>query len=159
MTDRPSLREYSQRVYLKPAELYIAASPTVIETVLGSCVAVTLYCRARQIGAVCHATLPTGTGGDFRYVNVCLAHMITSLKQAGANPATLVAKIFGGADVLSSSVIQPSVGLQNTEVALTVLAQEGIHIVNQDVGGRQGRKLIFLSDTGRAFVKKLAAGE
>ena len=85
--------------------------------------------------------------------------MIASLKQAGAGPATLVAKIFGGADVLSSPVTQPSVGRQNTDVALSVLAQEGIHIINQDVGGLQGRKLIFLSDTGRAFVKKLAAGD
>lgn len=157
MTERPSLRAYALRIYLKPGELYIASEPAVIETVLGSCVAVTLHCPVLGIGAICHATLPQGGEGDFRYVDTSLTHMAECLMLKGARPETLVAKVFGGADVLAASAAQKSVGRLNVETAQLVLAATGITIVNQDVAGRLGRKLFFFSDSGRAFVKKLAS--
>ena len=43
---------------LAPAEIIIADAPTIISTLLGSCVAVTMYCRTKKIGAMCHALLP-----------------------------------------------------------------------------------------------------
>ena len=45
-------------VYLKPGELYIAWEPTVITTLLGSCVSVVFYLAEPKVTAACHAMLP-----------------------------------------------------------------------------------------------------
>ena len=48
------------RVYLKPGELHFATGPTVVSTVLGSCVSVTMFDRLSGAAAICHALLPEG---------------------------------------------------------------------------------------------------
>ena len=35
------------------------------------------------------------------------------------------------------------------------LSEKGVEVVRRDVGGTQGRELVFFSDSGRAFVKKI----
>ena len=47
-------------ITLKPAELFISERPAIVRTVLGSCVAVTMYDRQLGIAAICHALLPEG---------------------------------------------------------------------------------------------------
>ena len=44
--------------YLKPGEMHLAMEPTVISTLLGSCVSVTMFHPQRRIGAICHGLLP-----------------------------------------------------------------------------------------------------
>jgi chemotaxis receptor (MCP) glutamine deamidase CheD len=46
-------------------------------------------------------------------------------------------------------------GTKNVDVACRGLAEEGIPIVAEDVGGYAGRKLVFLTDEGHVWVKKL----
>lgn len=46
------------QVYLKPGELYIAQEPTIILTILGSCIGATFWNRRLGVGALCHAMLP-----------------------------------------------------------------------------------------------------
>ena len=147
-------------VYLKPGELAIACQPLLVETVLGSCVSVSLYCPFKGIGALCHAMLPTGDARDFKYVDSAINHMVKSLSREGVNLSTVVAKLFGGADMFASNREMGSakypVGEQNITKAREVLAHYRIKISNHDVGGVYGRKLLFFSDTGQVFIKKLS---
>lgn len=147
-------------VYLKPGELAISCQSTLVETVLGSCVSVSLYCPFKDIGAICHAMLPTGAATDFKYVDSAINHMVQALGSEGVNLSTVVAKLFGGADMFAlNREIGPAkypVGEQNITKAREVLAHHRITISNHDVGGVYGRKLLFFSDTGQVFVKKLS---
>src|ERR1700691_3645113 len=45
-------------VYLQPGESYLAREPTIIRTILGSCVGVAFWNDRLGIGALCHAQLP-----------------------------------------------------------------------------------------------------
>ncbi len=45
-------------VYLKPGEMHFSAEPAVVVTVLGSCLSVTMFCRRRKLGGICHGLLP-----------------------------------------------------------------------------------------------------
>ena len=45
-------------VYLQPGEVYLARSPTILKTVLGSCVGITFWVSRLGIGALCHGVLP-----------------------------------------------------------------------------------------------------
>lgn len=150
---------YPPGVYLKPGELHIARRPALIETVLGSCVAVALYCPGKRCGALCHAMLPTGDGDDHKYVDSAINYMVRVIQQHGMVVTNVVAKLFGGSDMFDASgaagMERFAVGAENIKMARAVLQQHHIDIKRSDVGGIYGRKLLFFSDTGQVFVKKL----
>lgn len=153
------LPPYPPRVYLKPGELYVAKEPVMVETVLGSCIAVSFYCESNCCGAICHAMLPAGKTAEYKYVDAAINYMLATLKQHGMETTNVVAKLFGGADMFDNRTANKSakfsVGRQNIEMARSLLRKHGIAIQKSDVGGNYGRKLIFFSETGRVFIKKL----
>jgi len=68
----------------------------------------------------------------------------------------LLAKMFGGACVLEAfRQRQHPLGTKNIEIAQEFLKSESIPLVGHDVGGQCGRKLIFHTDNGAAWVKPL----
>jgi len=146
------------KIYLKPGELTVSEAPAEVATVLGSCVAVTFYSPYHLVGAICHAMLPRG-GEDcgFKYVDGALRYMLNDFDQRGIRRNEIVAKLFGGSDMFK--VLHPSkintVGRQNIAMAQQLLQQQGIGLTVTDVGGRQGRKLVFFPHTGEVFLKRL----
>lgn len=144
---RPQAPHYPN-IYLKPGELCISLHPTLIETVLGSCVSITLHCPVKQIGAMCHAMLPAGHRQDHKYVDSALEHMLCEMERQRIGRAMLVAKLFGGADMFACARNMESarfpVGEQNIDMARQLLARHKIPIAKEDTGGVHGRKLLFL---------------
>ena len=147
------------RVYLQPGQLYASAQPSAVTTVLGSCVAICLWDSVAAVGGMNHYLLPffAGAGkGTPRFGNVAVAQLLDRLQAAGALRGRLQAKVFGGACVLEAfQARQGHLGEKNATVAFKVLEELGIPVVSRDVGGRSGRKLIFHSDTGHAWVARL----
>lgn len=147
-----------ESVYLKPGELVVAERPALVSTVLGSCVAVTLFNPRLGVGAICHAMLPLAAGRDgFKYVDSSLLHMLAHFERLGVSKRELTVKLFGGADMFESGLPAGggSVGRQNIQAATALLRQEGLPVVAADTGGRQGRKLLFYSHTGEVLLKRL----
>ncbi|MDX9709480.1 MAG: chemotaxis protein CheD [Trichloromonas sp.] len=146
------------KIYLKPGELTINEHPAEVSTVLGSCVAVTLYSPRHIVGAICHAMLPRGgEGGGFKYVDGALRHMLDTFDRLGIPRNEIEAKLFGGSDMFP--VLHPTktntVGRQNIAMAQQLLQEEGLIPRVADVGGGQGRKLVFYPHTGEVFLKRL----
>lgn len=153
---RPDIR----RIFLSPGEVACAAAPTLITTVLGSCVAITLWDRERRVGGINHFVLPPGklTRSSARYGDVAMAELLEGMKRLGSRPSDLEAKVFGGAGVLAVGH-QGSVGAANVQFALETLERHEIPIVAERVGGQRGRLLVFNTETGDAFVRWLAESE
>jgi chemotaxis protein CheD len=86
--------------------------------------------------------------------------LIRELERLGSQRQHLRAKVFGGAHLMGPPLpgAPPSLGLRNAELARRVLAEEGISILAEDVGGSAGRKLRFRTDDGTALVKTLGSG-
>jgi chemotaxis protein CheD len=147
------------RVYLQPGQLYASPQPSAVTTVLGSCVAICLWDPVAAVGGMNHYLLPffAGAGlGTPRFGNVAVAQLLDRLQAAGALRGRLQAKVFGGACVLEAfQARQGHLGEKNAIVAFRLLGELGIPVVSRDVGGRSGRKLIFHSDTGHAWVARL----
>ena len=55
-----------RKIFLKPGELCFGIPGTNISTVLGSCVAITLWHPVLSIGAMCHFVLPKRPQGEPR---------------------------------------------------------------------------------------------
>ena len=151
------------RIYLQPAGLCLSEEPLVVETVLGSCVAVTLWDPVTGAAAVSHCVYPAPAGQPeaetSRYVSLCVPRMIEWMRRQGAGPERLQAKLFGGANgfVPERGGRTRPVGLLNVEEAARRLEAAGLRILASQTGGRQGRKLVFSTLTGEAWVKLLGS--
>jgi len=149
-----------KRIFLSPGEVACTATPTLITTVLGSCVAVALWDSMRHVGGLNHFLLPPGASqrDSARYGDVAMEELLRGMEALGAAPRTLQAKVFGGASVLALGD-QGSVGTANVHYALDVLKRLGIAIIAKRVGGKRGRLLMFKTGTGEAFVRFLTESE
>ncbi len=152
------IASHTRNIFLKPGEVVVAYQPSLVSSVLGSCVAVTMFSPGRRIGAICHAMLPDSGGGgdDLRYVDSALRHIFQKMRESGATD--LVVKLFGGAQVLdigSYSSEKRTVGEQNVAQAELVLAELGLEVAARDTGGIQGRKLYFCTRNGDVFLNRI----
>lgn len=147
-------------VYLHPAQMHVATAPCAIKTLLGSCVAVCLWDAEARVGGVIHYLLPRGRhsrGETGRYGSLAIPALVRAVCALGGQPGSLKAKIFGGAKVLAG--LGPSSGASlgdsNVAVAWEILAAENVPVVNSDVGGNRGRRVLFYVEDGSAWVWRL----
>src|SRR5207244_2522757 len=83
--------------------------------------------------------------------------LIGAIMKAGGDRRRLVAKVFGGANVLELSGSVVDVPRRNIDFAKTFLEEEGIPVLSAAVGGRYPRHVHFHTDSGRA-VRDLGTG-
>ncbi|SHO43445.1 chemotaxis protein CheD [Desulfopila aestuarii] len=149
-----------EKIYLKPGELVITQEPVMVTTVLGSCVSVTMYHSGSKTASICHGMLPKGGGSDnFKFVDTSIGYMIKFFQKMKIAREEIEVKLFGGADMFSGgrvSVSNLTVGRQNITTAIRCLKGFGLTIAASDVGGKNGRKLIFRTDSGIVFIKKMS---
>jgi chemotaxis protein CheD len=146
--------------YLHAGQYFASDQPTAVTTILGSCVAVCLWNPRLRVGGMNHFLLPDWAGrgrASPRFGNVAIASLIENLLSLGSKLTNLEAKIFGGASVIDTHRTGEGhlLGDRNINVARLVLKEEKIAILNEDVGGHVGRKVIYHTDSGEAWVKKL----
>jgi chemotaxis protein CheD len=161
----PSTTSESPRVervvaYLHAGQLLASEVPREISMVLGSCVSVCLHDPTRGVGGANHFLLPRRMGSTeagARFGEVAVAELVERVLAFGARRSELVAKMFGGAELhaVARSGAE-SLGAKNVAIARDVLARERIPIVAQDVGGPSGRRLVFRTDDGSAWVRRLS---
>ena len=147
-------------LYLHPGRVLVPAEPALVTTILGSCVAVCLWDDVAGVGGVNHFLLPEGSegGGSPRYARPAFVELRDQLVALGASPSRLRAKLFGGAGLNPGASGASAIGLRNVDAARRLLEQAAIPVIAEDVGGCHGRKLIFETRTGQAWVRALAAG-
>lgn len=154
-------------VILHPGEVFVAKEPAIISTILGSCVSVCIHCPRLRTGAMCHSVMPVDNRPSpkediFRFVDSSVNYMVDILTGGGKIcPApSLIAKIFGGANVLPSFHKGPkqgrSIGNQNIEAARQALAKHRVKVAVEKVGGSMGCKLFFYPHTGDVYYKLLS---
>jgi chemotaxis protein CheD len=157
-----------QNIFLQPGEIYLSDKPALVSTLLGSCVAVTMFSPRKRMGAICHGLLPSCKGKKpceceqfcqegMRYVDCSIRRMIEWLHQNGVNKEEMVVKVFGGSEMIGSgtNTSKESVGKQNIKTAFNVIENEMLTITALDVGGTRGRKIIFSTTTGVVLLKLL----
>jgi len=148
-----------ETLYLHPGQLFASRQSHAVTTILGSCVAVCLWDSARKIGGINHYLLPAFTGDGVaspRFGNVAIAELLERLTALGCRKHDLQAKLFGGACVIAAFRNRANhLGWENVQAAEKILGREDIPVIGQDIGGDKGRKLIFHTDDGSAWVTQL----
>ena len=109
----------------------IAAAPTRIRTLLGSCVGVVLYDRTARLGGLAHIVLPKAHGTidhPGKYADTAIPTLVTDFQRrlGGKVRARLIAKLVGGANMFQtdSSLQENSslnIGRRNLEAIEQIL--------------------------------------
>ncbi|MBA4373160.1 MAG: chemotaxis protein CheD [Thermodesulfovibrio sp.] len=153
-------------VYLKPGEFAISGEPSVITTVLGSCISVTMFNPRLKIGAICHGLLPqckdegpcdNACGNGFKYVDCSIRLMLEEFRKKGVGAAEIETKLFGGSDMYLPEEIRPgniTVGRQNIDAAFRICGEERLQVLKSDTGGIYSRKILFHPHTGEVYLKR-----
>lgn len=135
--------------------LAVAEAPDKLKTVLGSCVGIALYDRQRRVAGLAHAILPEGASESAelgKFADQAVDNLIVQLASMGASKTRLRAKLIGGAAMFGAKN-NNGLGDRNVEVARERLAQHGIPVLAEAVGGTKGRKLFVDPDSGDAIVE------
>jgi len=156
------MRPLAKRL-LYPADIYVDKAPCLVTTVLGSCVSVCLHDPVLEQGAINHFILPQWNGTDLatmKYGNTAIIRILGELLTLGSKYENVVAKVFGGSEVLLSTPTNFNIGKRNIQIAFEILKEFKIPVVLSDVGGNKGRKITFNTLTGEAeydFIRKESA--
>ncbi len=141
-------------------KIAVAQPPGVLACVgVGSCVALCIYHRPTRTAALAHIMLPARGEGDVdpkrpaKFAGDAVENVLEALAQRGIKaPTGLVAKLVGGAHLFHFHQV-PNIGARNIEATRKALAEFGIPIVAQDVGGSYGRSVWFFAQTGKVVVR------
>jgi chemotaxis protein CheD len=134
-----------------------------IATLLGSCVSVFFYDPKLRLGGMNHFLLPSKRAGANDDTEVAIAGdfamevLFNALLAKGARKERLVAKAFGGGNIVSS--LPMAIGDRNVEFATEWLACEGIPLIGSDFGGPWSRKVVCVPNTGDAFCRRLPVNQ
>ena len=119
--------------YLQPGEIHLARSPTMLKTLLGSCVGVTFWSPRLGIGALCHGVLPQMSRRacrdleGYRYVDFAILRPDPAIRRLGRR-----ARRSSGQGIWRSGRAsrnrhsrpgRPTVGQQNWQIALEMLRE------------------------------------
>jgi chemotaxis protein CheD len=154
-------------IYLQPGEMFLSREPTIIRTLLGSCVGVSFWSKKLNIGALCHAMLPKCPKGSspelfpefgYRYVDFAIRDLARKFDQLGIHRSEVEIKLFGGADVLLGGAgpsARATVGSLNCDTALDVLRDEGLQVVASSLRGKRGLNIHFNTGNGEIRLRRL----
>jgi len=149
LTGRPG-----QHLVLMPGQMHLGHQAASVRTLLGSCVAITLWHPGRRIGGMCHYLLPQrqrrpGEPADGRYGDEAVDAMVKRLLALGTQPGEYVAHLYGGADTMSgTSASRFNIGERNIEQGWSLIDRYGFQLDGVDVGEDIPRVVSLSLDTG-----------
>ncbi len=143
-----------------PGEFFVADSPMVVYTLLGSCVSACIRDPVANIGGMNHFMLPApksdeshnSWGESTRYGSFAMELLINEILKRGGQKHRLEIKLFGGGKIYDGKV---DVGANNAKWVLDYLKQEGLSLQKADLGDVCPRKVYYFTDSGKVLLKKL----
>ncbi len=135
-----------RRKLLLPGQYYVTDLPMILETIVGSCVAVCLFNRKNSFSAMNHFILdasPNPYEIDIgRYGTTATEYILNKLFTMDPHPTHYQAQVFGGAAVFKNSSAD-DVGEKNIAVAMEILAARHIKVIHTEIAGNRGRRIKF----------------
>jgi chemotaxis protein CheD len=163
----------SQRVFVNLGEVYFGTGDVQVETLLGSCVAITFWHPLRRLGGLCHFVLPARRRPaastvsaetadqelDGRYGEDALLCLLKEIQRHNTVATDYTVKVFGGGRILGLASPRKPIGQANAEFALEILQRQQLQVSAQDIAGEGYRYLRFDLSNGDVWVRHGHAGQ
>ena len=151
-------------IFLQPGEFYFGERKTRIRTLLGSCVAITMWHPGLHVGGMCHYMLPrrprsTGPGEapDGRYAEDAMKMFLRELVGSRTRAADYEVKLFGGGRMFKAGTPferRAGIAETNVEYGRAAIAQCGFRLAAEDLGGYGHRNVMLDLWSGDVWVRR-----
>lgn len=142
---------------VRPGYLVFSTDETRMTTVVADGLVVCIWDSTLACGGMSHFMRPMAESREEAtpvFGNAATIGLINLGKAAGCLQENLEAHILGG--TASPSDPSHNIGEKNAQVARAVLADKGIRIVSEDIGGTVARKILFNTSSGELAVLKVS---
>jgi len=156
------LKHANKKIFLHPGQFSFTEKDVHIHTLLGSCIAITLWHPRLHIGGMCHFTLPSYIGEPVsnrklsgRYADDVMQMFRHEAERYNTILSEYDAKVFGGGNMirLKGENVDNTIGTKNASAAMKLLMQENINIMVMHVGEFGHRRIAFDVMTGDVWVR------
>jgi chemotaxis protein CheD len=142
---------------IHPGDTCVTASTEGVTTVLGSCVSACIRDLRTGVGGMNHFMLPpdTGRGADdqVRYGVDVMERLVDAVLTHGCGERSrLELKLVGGSRLKPTA---QDTGRRAIEFVRQFASARGMTLAAEDVGGVQGREVIYWPGTGQLRIRKL----
>jgi chemotaxis protein CheD len=151
---------------LQLGEFYFGRGHSRLRTLVGSCIAITLWNPKRRIGGMCHYMLPHGgaehsAAEDGHYADGALRFFLRRIRAAGTEPADYEAKLFGGGSMFYGAMAErvTDIGALNIEAGKQMLQTHGFAIVGGHTAGSGHRDVILDLESGEVWVRHVGRSQ
>jgi len=138
---------------------------TLVTYGLGSCIAVILHDAQQQVGGMAHILLPSPSlakagANPYKFPQTAIPLLLEAMAEAGANTKSVTARLVGGASMFDNLVPGGAIqmGERNLIATRKALAERGIPVVAEAVGGSVGRTVRFEIASGKVVVSSVREG-
>lgn len=146
-----------------PGEFYFGQGDILIKTLLGSCVAATLWHPRLRVGGMCHVVIPdekenvNADDCDARYAGCAMQKFLKKVKATGMPPKQFQVGLFGGGTMFSNFNNQPGmdIGCRNVDAMKKLLTKHGFHIHMEDVCDNKYRHVFLELGSGEVSMKAI----
>ena len=149
----------NEKITVGIADMKMARGSGILITyALGSCIGLCFHDPRLQLGALLHIMLPlnmeTGRKNPLKYADTGIRETVRQMTAQGALKSRITVKIAGGAKMFEvSNGSLGNIGQRNIESVHTILRQEGIRLIAEDVGGTVARTLLFDVASGQGCIR------
>lgn len=144
-------------------DIYFGDTPEKISTLLGSCVAITLWHPRLRIGGMCHVVVPdmTKLNGDTRYPNCAVRHFVKKIACHSTHAKEYIVGIYGGGNMFPDINIaqKKQIGFRNIECMKEIMHKSGFNISDKHIGGSEYRRVSLHLESGQVSIASYAVTE
>jgi chemotaxis protein CheD len=144
-------------VVLGPGDLWFGGGATRVRTLLGSCVAVTLWHPGARVGGMCHYVVPARSkaGAEVvpsgRYADEALTILLAHINASGTPRDEYEVKMFGGGTQFA--VVGVDVAARNIDAGLALLDRHGLGLTSMHLGGTGHRQVVLEVWSGDVWLR------
>ena len=148
-------------IFLQPGEFYFGDESTRIKTLLGSCIAITMWHPFFRLGGMCHYLLPQrlekneDSELDGRYAEEAMLMFLEKIEGLGKHRNEFEVKMFGGGNQFPHQDLTGRIDVpeKNISFGQNLIKQHGFSIKSVHTGGTGLRNIIFDVWNGDVWVK------
>ena len=155
----------NEKITVGIADMKLAQGAGILITyALGSCIGLCFHDPRLRLGALLHVMLPlnmeAGRKTPLKYADTGIRETLRQMEAKGASRSRITVKIAGGAKMFEvNGGNLGNIGQRNIESVHTILRQEGIRLLAEDVGGKVARTLLFDVASGQGCVRSYGRPE
>ena len=152
-------------IFLQPGEFFFGEDKTRIRTLLGSCVAITLWHPKLHVGGMCHYMLPRrprrpgweNEPADGRYAEDAMKMFLREMQRTRTRASEFQVKLFGGGRMFrreKALEARQTIAEANVDFGRSAIAQCGFKLSAEDLGGHGHRNVILDVWSGDVWVRQ-----